>query len=86
MIEHGLALPSKHPRLATAIEKLVVAQEEAEIQQTKIRFAIKYKKDIVTKHAMTSAALEKMESSTRTIMQELQANAVLLKHEMKAKN
>ena len=83
VIEHGLALPSKRERLVAAIQKLVVAQEEAEIQQTKNRFAIKYKKDMVTKSAMTSADMEAMDSSTIVIMQDLAAKAVLLKHEMK---
>ena len=83
VIEHGLALPSKDERLVAAIQKLVVSQEEAEIQQTKSRFAIKYKKDMVTKSTITTADVEAMESPTVIIMQDLQANAVLLKHEMK---
>ena len=86
VIEGGLALPSKHERLAFAIQKLVIAQEEAEIQQTRNRFALKYKKDMVTKSVITSADVETMDSSTIVIMQDLAAKAVLLKHEMKESN
>lgn len=83
VIEHGLELPSRGHRLCSAIEKLTKTQEDAEALQSECRFAIKYKKFMVTKKAITEAAMQQMDDSLKTMISELQANAVLLKHEMK---
>jgi len=85
VIEGGLNLPSHGDRLKAAIEKLTKTQEDAESMQATSRFAIKYKKDMNTKQLLNHADIVTLEQDITAMVEELKANAVLVKHEMKDK-
>ena len=85
VIEHGLDLPIIPDRLKAAIEKLTKTQEDAEAMQAACRFATKYKKDITPKQPLNHDNIVALEQEVTAMAHELQANAVIAKHEMKEK-